>query len=145
MAQYVVHKIGFFYTDESFEVGQEKGTVMGITKTLAEAQAIKSREDLKSMKTVGGFNAIDFFFAHDDFKTIHKKIKEYYKTNLNVTFDKQNEYNIELPKTITDEQAVTFLSIMELSFHNIVEYADDEVINAADYEFDEEEGEIGGF
>ena len=61
MAQYVVHKIGFFYTDESFEVGQDKGTVMGITKTLAEAQAIKGREDLKSMKTVGGFNAIDFF------------------------------------------------------------------------------------
>lgn len=145
MAQYVVHKIGFFYTDESFEVGQDKGTVMGITKTLAEAQAIKGREDLKSMKTVGGFNAIDFFFGHDDFNTIHKKIKEYYKTNLNVTFDKQNEYNIELPKTITDEQAATFLSIMELSFHNIVEYADDEVINAADYEFDEEEGEIGGF
>lgn len=145
MAQYVVHKIGFFYTDESFEVGQDKGTVMGITKTLAEAQAIKSREDLKSMKTVGGFNAIDFFFGHDNFNTIHKNIKEYYKTNLNVTFDKQNEYNIELPKTITDEQAATFLSIMELSFHNIVEYADDEVINAADYEFDEEEGEIGGF
>lgn len=145
MAQYAVHKIGFFYTDESFEVGQDKGTVMGITKTLAEAQAIKSREDLKSMKTVGGFNAIDFFFGHDDFKTIHKNIKEYYKTNLNITFDKQNEYNIELPKTITDEQAATFLSIMELSFHNIVEYADDEVINAADYEFDEEAGEIGGF
>lgn len=145
MAQYVVHKIGFFYTDESFEVGQDKGTVMGITKTLAEAQAIKSKEDIRSMKTVGGFNAIDFFFGHDNFKTIHKNIKEYYKTNLNVTFDKQNEYNIELPKTITDEQAATFLSIMELSFHNIVEYADDEVINAADYEFDEEEGEIGGF
>lgn len=145
MAQYVVHKIGFFYTDESFEVGQAKGTVMGITKSLEEAQAIKSREDLKSMKTVGGFNAIDFFFGHDNFKTIHNNIKEYYKTTFNRTFDKNNDHNIELPKAITDEQATAFLSIMELTFHNIVEYADDEVINAADHEFDEEEGEIGGF
>jgi hypothetical protein len=145
MAQYVVHKLGFFYTDESFEVGQDKGTVMGITKSLEEAQAIKSREDIKSMKTVGGFNAIDFFFGHDNFNTIHKKIKEYFKATYSLSFDKHNDYNIELPKTITDEEAATFLSLMELSFHNIVEYADDEVINTADYEFDEEEGEIGGF
>lgn len=145
MPQYVIHKIGFFYTDESFAVGQEKGTVMGITKSLEEAQAIKSREDMTSMKSVGGFNAIDFFFEHANFNTIHKNIKEYFQTNYSVTFDKQNEYNIELPKTITDEDAAAFLSIMELSFHNIVEYADDEVIDVANYEFDEEEGEIGGF
>lgn len=145
MAQYVVHKIGFFYTDESFEVGQDKGTVMGITKTLEEAQAIKSREDLISMKSVGGFNAIDFFFGHDNFTTIHKNIKEYYKTTYNRTFDKNNDYNIDIPKKINDEEATAFLSIMELSFHNIVEYGDDEVINPADFEFDEEEGEIGGF
>jgi hypothetical protein len=145
MAQYVVHKLGFFYTDESFEVGQDKGTVMGITRSLEEAQAIKSREDLKSMKSVGGFNVVDFFFSNDNFQTIHQNVKEYFKTTYNVTFDKQNEYWMELPKKITDEQAVTLLSLMDLTFHNIVEYADDEVINAADYEFDGEEGEIGGF
>jgi hypothetical protein len=43
MAQYVVHKIGFFYTDENFEVGVEKGPVMGITRSLDEALAIKKR------------------------------------------------------------------------------------------------------
>ncbi|MCS3796966.1 hypothetical protein [Niastella sp. OAS944] len=145
MAQYVVHKIGFFYTDEALVVEKDKGTVMGITKSLEEAQTIKSREDLKSMKNVGGFNAVDFFFDKDNFKTIHKNIKEYFKTTYNVTFEKQNEYRLELPQTITDEQAVALLSLMELTFHNIVEYADDEVINTADYEFNEEEDEICGF
>ena len=145
MAQYVVHKLGFFYTDESFEVGQDKGTVMAITKNLQEAQAIKSREDIKSMKSVGGFNAIDFFFSHDNFDTIHKNTQEYFKTTFNVTFDKHNQYSLEIPKSITDEQAVTLMSLLELTFHNIVEYADDEVINVGDYEFDREEREIGGF
>lgn len=145
MAQYVVHKIGFFYTDESFAVGEEKGTVMGITKSLEEARAIKYKEDIQSMKTVAGFNAVDFFFENNNFKTIHQKIKEYYKSAFNITFNKDNEYHIELPKKINDEQAAQFLSLMELSFHNIVEYGDDEVIDPADYEFDDEEGEIGGF
>ncbi|OQP62547.1 hypothetical protein A3860_28055 [Niastella vici] len=144
MAQYVVHKIGFWYTDECFVAGEEKGTVMGITRSLEEAQAIKSREDIKSMKNVGGFTALDFFFDHENFKGIHKKLRELYKAEFNQIIEKDN-YDMVLPKSITDELAIKFLSAMELSFHNIVEYSDDEVINPADYEFDEEHDEISGF
>lgn len=139
MAQYVIHKIGFFYTDECFEIDQEKGTVMGITKTLEEAQAIKSREDLISMKGATCMNAIDLVFGRDNFDTIHKNLMEYFQKTYNRTFDKNKEYNFELPQNISDEEAAAFLSIMELNFHNIVEYGDDEVINPADYEFDEED------
>jgi hypothetical protein len=144
MAQYVVHKIGFFYTDECFVAEQEKGTVIGITKSLEEAQVIKKREDIKSMKSVGGINAVDFFFESDNFRDILKNMAAYYKTAFNIDIDK-NAHHFVIPKQMNEEQAAQFLSLLELSFHNIVEYGDDEVINPADYEFDEEEGEISGF
>jgi len=143
MAQYVVHKIGFFYTDESFEVGEEKGTVMGITRSLEEAQAIKKREDIISMKNTAGINAEDFYFNHSNAETIYEKLEEYINSNFEPS--PQASYGIYFPKKITDEQAARFLSILELSFHNIVEYSDDEVIDPTAFGFDQYEGEISGF
>jgi len=143
MAQYVVHKIGFFYTDESFEVGEVKGTVMGITKSLEEAQAIKKREDIKSMKNVGGFESEDFLFGHPNAESINQKLEEYITSEFKTT-EEGNYSTYLLPKEITDQQAEKLMSIMELSFHNIVVYGDDEVINPGEYEFKAND-EVSGF
>ena len=143
MAQYVVHKIGFFYTDESFEVGEEKGTVMGITRSLEEAKAIKKREDLKSMKNVGGFESEDFLFNHPNGESINQKLEEYISSEFK-TAEEGSYSTYLLPKEITDEQAEKLLSIMELSFHNIVAYDDDEVINPGEFKFKAND-EVSGF
>lgn len=133
MAQYVVHKIGFFYTDECFEAGVENGTVMGITKSLEEAQAIKKREDIISMKRVGGFESEDFLFDHPNAESINQKLEEYITSEFKTA--KEGNYSTYLlPKEITDQQAEKLLSIMELSFHNIIQYSDDEMINPGKYQ-----------
>lgn len=138
MAQYVVHKLGFWYTDDCYEVGVEKGNVMAITKTLEEAQAIKKSEDIKSLKGLYPDNPVIFYLEHDNSPEIDKKMVAYYASEFNQTINTGSPY-YEFPKNISDEQALQFLSIMELTFHNIVEYSDDEVINAADYELNKNE------
>src|SRR3954466_13526130 len=107
MAQYVVHKIGFFYTDECYEVGEEKGTVMGITRTLEEAQAIKKQEDIKSLKWVT--NPVNFYYDSDNFQEIDKRMVAYFQSAFNLTVNHNSPY-YELPKQITDEQAIQLLA-----------------------------------
>ena len=138
MAQYVVHKIGFWYTDEGYEVGEEKGTLMAITKSLEEAQAIKKREDIKSLKGLYNDNPVIFYLERDNYQEIDKKMVAYYKSEFNLTIN-QGAHYYEFPKEISDEQALQFLSIMELTFHNIVEYSDDEVIDAGAFDLDSRE------
>lgn len=138
MAQYVVHKIGFWYTDDGYEVGEEKGTVMAITKSLEEAQAIKKREDIKSLKGLYNDNPVIFYLERDNYQEIDKKMVAYYKSEFNLTIN-QGAHYYEFPKEISDEQALQFLSIMELTFHNIVEYSDDEVIDAGAFDLDSRE------
>ena len=133
MAQYVVHKLGFWYTDDGYEVGKAKGNVMAITKTPEEAQAIKKSEDIKSLKGLCADNPVTFYLEQDNYQEIDKKMVAYYAAEFNLTINTGSPY-YEFPKNLSDEQALKFLSIMELTFHNIVEYSDDEVINAADYE-----------
>jgi hypothetical protein len=143
MAQYVVHKIGFYYTDECFmEEDSVKGTVMGITKSLEEALAIKKREDIQSMKRVAGWNAVDFMFDRPNYDEKVSKLEGYYQSEFGLPIE--NKYRFLLPEQLNDDQAATLLSIIDLSFHNVVEYADDEVIDSRQFKFDEE-GEVGGF
>src|SRR5690349_348821 len=87
MAQYVVHQIGFWYTDECFAVGEEKGTVMGITRSLEEAQAIKKREDLESMKRATGVRPSDFYFDNKNTDEIIEQLTAYYKSEFDLTYN----------------------------------------------------------
>jgi hypothetical protein len=144
MAQYVVHKIGFWYTDDGYEIGDEKGNVMAITKSLEEAQSIKQREDIISLKGLYNDNPVVFYLERDNYQEIDKKMVAYYESEFDLTINHNARY-YEFPKQISDEQALQFLSIMELTFHNIVEYGDDEVINPADYKFDEGGSDYIGF
>lgn len=144
MAQYVVHKIGFWYTDDGYEIGDEKGNVMAITKSLEEAQSIKQREDIISLKGLYNDNPVVFYLERDNYQEIDKKMVAYYESEFDLTIN-HNALYYEFPKQISDEQALQFLSIMELTFHNIVEYGDDEVINPADYKFDEGGSDYIGF
>lgn len=138
MAQYVVHKLGFWYTDDCYEIDKRKGNVVTITQTLAEAQAIKKREDIISLKGLYSDNPVIFYSGHDNYQEIDKKMVSYYASEFNLTINTGSPY-YEFPKNLSDEQALQLLSIMELTFHNIVEYSDDEEVNAADYEINTDE------
>jgi hypothetical protein len=143
MAQYVVHKIGFWYTDEGYKMEQEKGTVMAMTKSLNEAKAIKSMEDIKSLKGATRISPFEFIPNDDNFDEVYEKLEVYYNTTLRAPANDKS--HIELTKHLSDEQITQILSIIGVSFHTIVEYGDDEVINPADYKFDEGGSDYIGF
>jgi hypothetical protein len=141
MAQYVIHKAGFWYTDEGYKMEQEKGTVWAITKSLDEAKAIKRREDIKSLKGTTDISPFEFIPNDDNFDDIYEKLQAYYNTTLGVSTNDRTY--IALTKNLSDEQAAQILSIIGVSFHTIVEYGDDEVINPDDFKFTE--SDIEGF
>jgi hypothetical protein len=134
MAQYAVHKIGFFFNDENYEIGKEKGNIIAITRSLEEARAIKFKADIESMKAQADFNAVIFFLEKPNYKEIYRKLSEYYQSEFGM-YISQTGMTL-LPEKINDAQAAQFLSIMELTFHTVVEYSDDEVIDPAVFELD---------
>lgn len=141
MAQYVVHKIGFWYTDEGYKMEQEKGTVLAITKSLDEAKAIKSREDIKSLKGTTSISPFEFIPNDNNFDNIYEKLEGYYQSTLGVPANDKS--HIEHTKQFSDEQITQILSIIGISFHTIVEYGDNEIINPDDFKFTA--GELEGF
>jgi hypothetical protein len=132
MAQYVVHKIGFFFNDDNFEIGQEKGNITAITRSLEEARAIKFKADIESMKAQADNNAKIFFWEKPNNEEIYRKLNDYCVSEFGMDIS-QTLWHL-LPPKINDAQAAQFLSIMELTFHTIVEYNDEEVIDPAAFE-----------
>ncbi|MCP9762442.1 hypothetical protein [Lacihabitans soyangensis] len=129
MAKFVIHKKGFFYTDESWEDVNANGTVVSIFNTLEEAKAEKINQDIISMQNLKGWDARDFFFYDNNFDTKNydekfEQMENYYKTEFDLTITKKNSFNF--PNEINSEQAKVFLNILGFSFHDIVEYCDEE-------------------
>lgn len=135
MAQYVVHKIGFFYDDDWYQANEPKGIVMGIFSSLEEAKLWKSWEDIEAMKGIAGHGAYRFVGVKTNRDEIYEKLEEYTKAEFGI--DPRESYSF--PKKINDEQAARFLSIMEITFHNIVEYGDDDVIVRPVFDENEDE------
>jgi len=137
MAQYIVHKTGFFFNDEYFKIEQERGNLVRITKSLEQAKAIKYQADIESMKGLARDNAVLFYMENPNYEAITQKLTAYLNTEFGTFINRIPP--IMLPHKINDEQAAQFLSIMELTFHTIVEYGDDEVIDAAAFNLNNEE------
>ena len=138
MAKYVIHKKGFFYTDEAFEEAEgAKGTIVATFDNLEDAKIEKERQDILSMQNLKGMNAVDFFFYSNNYDEIYQKLEAYYKSEFNLNI--ADKYYFELPDEISSSQSQYFLTIFDLSFHDIVEYTDDEVLNPDDFNLEEEE------
>lgn len=138
MAQYVIHKIGFFYTDEAFEAVEDaRGSIVGVFKTLEEANLAKKAEEIKSMQNIAGENLSHFFFYNANYDQIVEKTVQYFYTELGVVIEDTNF--IILPKSITELQAKTLLEITEISFHSIIEYDEKVVLDVEDYDLVEQD------
>jgi len=127
VAKYVIHKISFFFTDESLiQLPEEevKGSVVKIFNDLEVAKKEKQEMDLLSMQNLAGSSLSDFLDIDKDSSEIRKKVQLFYKSEFNLNIGSENY--IEFPKTITVQQARQFLDILNVTFHNIVEYDDND-------------------
>ena len=132
MPQYVVHKIGFQYNDNAFEPGEAKGNVMGISSSLEEAKLLKKLEDIATIQRMAGKTINTFFREKRNYHEILEKLAVFYKKfNLPYAYAEGKEC---VPPNINEENATELLSIIEISFHNVVEYSDDEVIHPEEFE-----------
>lgn len=142
MAKFVIHKKGFFYTDEAFEPAEEaRGSIVASFDTLEKATAAKLAEDISSIQGLKGMNVVDFFFYSKTYDAIYKQLEALYKQEYGESI--KDKYYFNFPKNISSEQAKRFLDILGVSFHDIVEYPDNEVLNPEDFNL--EERELGEF
>jgi len=138
MSKFVIHKKGFFYTDEAYEVVEDsKGTMLGTYATLEEAKAAKAEADIDSMCGLATYNAVDFFFYKDNYEEIQQQLAHVYATEFGLSIEDKHYFNF--PEKISREQAKKFLEIIGVSFHDIVEYPDDRELNPDDFNLDFEE------
>lgn len=141
MSKFVIHKKGFFYTDEAFEAAEGiKGSIMGTCATLEEAQTAKVAADIESMQGLATYNAVDFFFYKDNYHETQQQLAHFYSSEFGLTIEDKDYFNF--PDKISNEQAKTFLEVLAISFHDIVEYPDDAELNPDDFHLDEE---LAGF
>ncbi|HEY8896781.1 MAG TPA: hypothetical protein VIM79_18280 [Niastella sp.] len=132
MPQYVVHKIGFQYNDNAFEVGEARGNIMGISSSLEEAKLLKHLEDIATIQRMAGKTINIFFRGKRNYEEILEKLAVFYKKfNLRYPYAEGKEC---VPPNINEKDAAELLSIIEVSFHNVMEYNDDEVIHPEAFE-----------
>lgn len=138
MSKFVIHKRGFFYTDEAFSLAEgAKGSIVGTFDNLDSAKLEKEKQDIISMQNLKGMNAVDFFFYSNKYDQVYQKLEEYYKSEFDLTIS--DKYYFELPNQISVEQAKFFLNTFEISFHDIVEYSDNDELNPDDFNLREQE------
>lgn len=138
MSKFVIHKKGFYYTDEAFmPLEDSKGSIAGIFDDIEAAKKEKESLDISSMQRLAGMLVTDFIFEHPNRDEIIQNLEEYYKSEFNLEIE--NEDCIEFPKEISAEQAESLLKIMDITFHDIVEYSNEEDFNEDNYMFNEED------
>jgi hypothetical protein len=122
MAKFVIHKKGFFYTDDSWEDVNAKGTVVSIFDTLEEAKAEKINQDILSTQKLAGYRCEEFYLSSNRFDEIDKKVQAFIEAEYNLKMDR----DFLLPGNLSFSKAEELMNIMEFSFHDIVEYTDED-------------------
>jgi hypothetical protein len=145
MSKFVIHKRGFFYTDECFEAEEgEKGSIVGTFNNLEEAKIEKENQDIISIKKLGDMgdmNVVDFFFYNNNYEKVYQQFVDFYSSEFNQKIE--DKFNFIFPKIITTEQAEKIQKILDITFHDIVEYDDDVELNPEDFNL--EECDLGEF
>lgn len=142
MAKFVIHKRGFFYTDEAFELAEgEKGSIVGTYNNLEEAKIEKAKQDLLSIQNFGGMNVVDFFFYNDNYDEVYQQFEDFFSSEFNIKIE--DKYYFDFPDVISAEQAKKIHEILKITFHDIVEYEDDVILNPDDFNL--EGSDLGEF
>ncbi len=120
MTEYVIHKAAFFWNDDCFSEHCTGSFVAGYD-SLEEAKKNKEILDIEVIQNLGSESVIHFVMGDPDIKEILQSLSEYF----NVDVTEIADFNLA---GLTEEEAVFVKEKMKLSFHNIVEYTDDEEI-----------------
>lgn len=138
MPKYVVHKIAFFFTDEAFdEIGEIKGSLVGIFTSATEAEQARQNAEIDSLKSLAGNSINDFIFLKDDYMTIAEQLCNLYEEEFGER--PRDVHYITTPYSLTHEQARKILNLTGITFHHIVEYPDNQEVNEDDYQVPEED------
>lgn len=133
MAKYIIHKVSFFFTDDSLIILPEeevRGSVVATFNNLDKAKTEKEKQDIISMKKLSGFDVKQFYYEEDNQQKVFEELKKFYLSDFNLEIAEDEHFNF--PDTISEEQAKKFMEILNVKFHYIMEYEDDE--DPADFE-----------
>ena len=136
MPKFVVHKKAFYYTDEAFtEDSTQKGSLIGVFSSLEEARKNKHKVDISSMQKNAGEQFLDFFFYHKNHQQAFQQLQRFYLQNWAIELQEFDLEDLLIPTT-NFQQAEELLNILQLSFHDIVEYPDDVNIEPKDFKLE---------
>jgi hypothetical protein len=137
MSVYAIHKIGFFYTDDSY-AASVNGTVIKIVNTIEEARQIKLQADIKSLKHLfnDGLTIQDFYPDEINYKELDEQLDTFLTENYN------KKRHSALAKVLSDEHAIHILSMLLLQFHDIVEYDEEASIDTKAFKNNSRENEL---
>lgn len=137
MQRFVLHKKGFYYTDEYYASAESlKGTIIGIFDSLEDAKIEKERQEINSLRKLSG-SVGDFLSFDNDYENIFNSLKDFFKTEFNMVIE--DAYEAYLPKEVNEKQLKQILEITGISFHDIIQYDEIGSLNPADFELDETE------
>ena len=118
---FAVHKKGFFYTDEAFEETKgAKGSIIGFYATKEDAKKAIEEADIKTMLSMAGNNAVDFFFYSKEYDKVYAEFEAYLKNKFDITIE--DKFYFSFPKDMERTDAIKFLELLDQSFHFVVEY-----------------------
>jgi len=136
MAKFVIHKRGFFYNDEAYNVVEGvNGSIVEAFSNLEDAKREKENQDIISMQNLKEMGVEDFFFYNNNYDRVYNQFKDYYNLEFCLNIEEMDYFCF--PKEITKEQAIKFLEILNITFHDIVEYNDNEELNFDDFNIKE--------
>ncbi|MDQ6469481.1 leucine-rich repeat protein [Flavobacterium sp. LHD-80] len=128
IGKYVIHKKVYFHSGESYEVEEDNlGLIVGRFETLNEALISKHRADIKSLQNLAGANIVDFIIDRNNYDQLYSELQNYYHTEFNIEIE--NKYYFYFPEKIDPKQGEKLLEILSLSFHEIVEYPENEKLD----------------
>lgn len=128
MPKYAIHKLGFHFNDEA-EIAVEsgdtfRGSLVHVYNSLEEAQKAKKASNFSTLKSIPEKDLIGYFFYRKNQDEILDEVDTFYREVLG--FAKTERHSIPILEEITQEQASTLLNLLDLSFHEIIEYDDTE-------------------
>jgi hypothetical protein len=131
MTEYVIHKVAFFWNDDCFSEHCTGSFVAGFD-SLEEAEKNKEILDIQTIQDFGPESVIDFIMGDPNQKEILDSLSEYF----NISREEIADFNLA---GLTKEEAIFVKEKMDLSFHNIVEYTDNQEVRDFYAEIDEDE------
>lgn len=120
--KYIVRANSYNYNDENFFI-ESAGSIAGVFDSRQEAIAERNARNIDEIDDYDRLN--DFLFNSENEDEKADWLIKYYHDNFRITLEKDDYYiedDITIPNTATDEQIVTILGKLGISFYEVYEH-----------------------